>query len=234
MEVWSKIKFVMPTEKDYKLMSSLAERIFIDEEAYPWVAEQYNAEEKTIEIEQVIAIEDDVVEMVTLIHKWIAKLPPSDHKEILMGLTFKVEGTTEYYSSGEQTDYIIERNNGEITIQETGYYGMYHFDNYDGFCETVEEHGIHPQEAVSKEDFDPIFEYTISYNGVYVNDTPPYGPKYPIISKYKRAGEVQEIGDENFIAYFEENGIPYDNETIENLSVDDLYAILARAYRKYG
>ena len=178
MEVRTRIAFVMPTEKDYKLMAHLAGLMFVSEDS--WTVEQYDEKFRRIEFEEALATEDDAIEMVDIINQWMKERPAGETRDILMGIEFKVEGTTTYCSSGEQFDYIIEKKEGKTTIQETEiyyYFGFGYFEDYDEFCETLEGICEDPQKLLPEDEFDPDHDYAVTSSKIYVDETPEYGAK---------------------------------------------------------
>ena len=51
------------------------------------------------------------------------------------------------------------------------------------------------------------------------------------VQRHKETGEVYSLND-TIIEYLKENNLPYDDKTIEELSVDDVYDILGGTYGK--
>ena len=231
-EIWSKFTLVMPTERDYGVMAVIAKMYDRPEN---WPVLNYAEEEKRIEFDEVLAYEDDVIEFASVLneHLQTMKMPTPDYREKMNAVVFAIEGTTMYHNSGEQVDYIIERNIDGITIQETEnyrFYGSYSFDNYEDFCERVEDDWLDPKALLKEEDFDPECEYAVAYSKIYIDRHPEYGQK-KTIDRFKREKEPHSVNEE-IIEYFKANGLPYDDKTIEKLSVEDVYAIMAGEYGK--
>lgn len=192
-EVWTKIEFIMPTEKDYKLMMCFA-KSFDSEDCWP--VEEYDEEQKRIEIEEVLATQDEVVELAEILNNQIEGFSDPNTREICMGLEYQLKGTTEFYNCGEQIDYIIERKNGKTTIRETdNYIYVCCCEDYDEFCDMTEGYCEGIEELLPEDEFDPDCEYAVTYDKVYVDENPEYGPSYPI-EEYMRHGEIFSMLDE--------------------------------------
>lgn len=240
MEVDTRMAFVMPTEKDYNLMAKLAELIFVNEDS--WTVEEYDQSGRSIEFEEAVATIDDAVEMVEMLDQWMIDRPASDTRDALMALKFAVKGTSIYTNDGEQCDFIIKREDGRITIQETPnyvFFGFGYFEDYDEFCDELEGICEDPQKLLPEEQFDPDCEYAITWSKIYVDDTPGYDKGYslkydPLTKKHIREGGVIPDGeivdvDDILAKGLEALGMPNDEESIGRMSIEDAYRALAAA-----
>lgn len=233
--VWTNVELRMPTETDYKVVEVFIKKFF-DDEAH-WPVKDYDKDNLSITIKEVLADEDDVIGFAKVLSKLLCEYAASqddaEFRETIEMVSYAMYGETIFANCGEQIDYIIEKKNKQITVSETEHYtffGCSFFDDYEEFCEIVESICPDVQEIIDEDEYDSDCEYSVTYTNVYVDETPEYGTPYPI-EDYKKFGKIYSTNDE-IIAYLKENNLPYDDETIANLSIDDVYAILAGTYGK--
>lgn len=233
-EVWSRCKMQMTGELDYQIVQLIVSQYYDDDEHWP--VEEYAEEAQSIHFEEVLATQDDVVGFARVltdaIEKVAASFDDAETAQVIKLTSFAIHGTTEFYNSGECIDYIIKRSDGKITIQETSNYmflGAGSCEDYEAFCEMAEGMCSDAADQLSEEEFDPDEDYYVTYREV-LTDRPEFKKPYPI-ERYHEAGKVYSA-NEMIIAYFEENGIPYDETTLASLTVEDVYAIMAGTYGK--
>lgn len=233
-EVYTNVTIKMPTELDYVTVEFFVKNQFDDEDHWP--VESYDKNNLSITIEEVIATKDDVVGFAKVLNEQICKVASDQKagiKEKMEKISYSMYGTTTYPDCDEQVDYIIEKKDKETTVKETEHYtffGSGHFSDYAEFCDNVGEICPNARKLIDEDKFDTDCEYAVTFSKVYVDETPEYGTPYPI-EDYDEDGKIYSANDE-IIAYLKENNLPYDDETIANLSVDDVYAIMEGTYGK--
>lgn len=233
--VWTNVELRMPTETDYKVVEVFIKKFF-DDEAH-WPVKDYDKDNLSITIKEVLADEDDVIGFAKVLSKLLCEYAASQDdaelRETIEMVSYAIYGETLFENCGEQIDYIIEKKNKQITVSETEHYTYFGcgFDDYEEFCDNVEYICPDVREIIGEDEVDSYIEdFFVTFTNVYFHEKPEYGTPYPI-EDYKKFGKVYSTNDE-IIAYLKENNLPYDDATIANLSIDDVYAILAGTYGK--
>jgi hypothetical protein len=178
-EVWTKMEIKMATPKGYAAVAKIFEKLLDEEESWP--VENYDEENMTIEIEEVLATEDEACELGEILDKQFNGISASQKdeeiKKFFRTLEFKIKGTTEYYSSGETKGFIVERKESGVTIKETELYSSFdrdQFEDYDDFCDRLDELNCNLDEIPSEEEFENAFIFFVTYKKVYINNEPEY------------------------------------------------------------
>jgi len=179
----------------------------------------------TIEIEEVYDMGvDETLELAisfnTRLENFIKKNAPQMKTPV-----FKFEGVTSY-DGAEEEAFRIENTDGKITIEETQnyvHYGSGYFSDYDEFC-------LECGEIMEEDEFDSDFEINVCNNVAYVYEYPPYGKKVDV--QHYRLHNVITSADEDIVNYFEENGIPYNEQKLNNLSLIDVMNIMNGTYQE--
>jgi hypothetical protein len=142
-----------------------------------------------------------------------------------------MQGKTIYPNSGEEIDYIIEYKSGRISIRDTGNYTFFtgrFFNSYEEFLEYAKRICTATRELVTEEQFDIDYEYAINRDKIYILDTPEYGEEYSL-EDCKEPGKIYSVKDD-IIDFLEANDIDYDDDMIDNLTMEDIYAMLDGTY----
>jgi hypothetical protein len=191
-EVLTKFSYKMDDEWSYNIIKKLfVEKMDVDE---GWPVEEYNSDNNIIEMEEVMALEGDVVELANKLNNILLKIEAGSEGEVrekIGNLEFILTGTLEATNSGENIAFSIKRENKEITIQETPAYlsfGSAYFGSYDEFCSAVKNWCDAPSELCSEDEFDPDCEYAVVYNKLYVDEEPEYTIKSSVEEYKKRHG----------------------------------------------
>lgn len=132
-EVWSKVEIQMPDEMSYKLVELFVSKLFDDEEHWP--VEEYDKKNFRIEIEAVLATQDDVVGFAEVLTEQLYKYVEGkgdDAIKVINLASFEMHGSTEFYNCGERIDYKIEKKGSELWVSET--------PNYD-YDEEIPQYG---------------------------------------------------------------------------------------------
>ena len=122
-EVWSKVRLSAPTDIDYKILKMYAVKWFDDENQWP-VEEYYDAK-RTIEIEEALADENEVLDFAKVLNHQIRSLAAkvsgnAKLKERLLNWRFELNGETEHYNGGTVNEYVISRRDNHLYISENG------------------------------------------------------------------------------------------------------------------
>lgn len=221
-EVWTDIRMKMPSKRDYSLVKTLFERLFDKEDLFH--VEEYNDKYHYIQLEEVLDTQEIAIELAKAIDGKLRQLNIED-------CSFEMYGNTTLENCGEENSFLIERKNNRLTIREMETYtssDAASYADYEDFCEREFEDG---ECTISKEMFDSADRIYDMGNGDIRVEEPDYGEPRPI-DDYAKPGTIEKIDNNEITSYFEENNIPYDDDTIANLSVEDMYAILAGTYGK--
>ncbi len=192
-----------------------------------WPVELFNEDDFTITIEPVDADKDEVIEFVKLLEmecQNLAKAQP-ELAAYIAKWNYVLEGSTED-NFGDCVAYRIERSPTKISIQETdpfSFRGSMYYGSYEDF---VAEFG----ELCEEGEFDTDYELAVTSNRVFFDEFPPYGEKKSL-DESQKSGSF-ELTNDDIIAYLEKNKIPYDENTLNNLSINDIYAIMGGTYGK--
>ena len=121
-EIYTKLKFTIPKEKEYSLMKYIAKETF-DFPGY-WPVEEYDDDARTITTEDdILKTNDDAVELIKELDSQLKKVADDADEEwirkFIFSICFSVDGETEFINSGERIAFRIERNEkGKITYKE--------------------------------------------------------------------------------------------------------------------
>ncbi len=195
-EVWSNFNYETTGKEEYELLKELFIKIQ-EKNKNVWSVEKWEETQYKIQFESVMADEQEIVDLAKVVDGWLnaqAKNYKKSGKEELAAVAksakFKVEGKTEYYNSGERTEYIIERTARGMTIRETPTFVTVEAEDYEEFCEYVTGDPDEPCELLDEEDFDPENWYAVvDDEKLYVNKTPPYGRKTALENYRKLSAE---------------------------------------------
>ena len=230
-EVSTNFIMCMSTKTDYELVEIIVKSIF---DAEPWQEVGYNKESLSIVVEDWLASVDDVIELAKVVRDQLLEVAGEDDKrrEICEKVSYDIDGITEYFNCGEMAKFNIEKKDKKIIVRRTeGFHEVWldDFEDYEEFCEKI---GDYVREYVSEDSFNKNRRNTCTYTdrAVYIDDTPDYGKQY-VIEEHKETGKVYSFND-TIIEYLKENNLPYDDKTIGELSVDDVYDILGGTYGK--
>ena len=230
-EVSTNIIMCMSTKTDYELVEIIVKSIF---DAEPWVI--YDKENLWIAVEDdfLLADVDDIVILAKRVRVHLLEVAGEvdRRREICEKVSYDIEGITLYYNCGEMVKFNIEKKDKKIIVRQTDNFREVDWSQFEDYEEFCEELGDYVREYVS-EDFFNNHRYgycTCTDTDVYVYDTPDYGKPYDI-EEHKETGKVYSLND-IIIEYLKENNLPYDDKTIEELSVDDVYDILGGTYGK--
>ena len=195
MEIWTDAKVYTNNARDHAVLCTLFQEI-VEKEAL-WDSDLYYDDiPNCIVLEEALAMLDDVVYLAKPIDKALHMLAEAQEdaevKSWLDKLYFKIEATMDSIDDGEQTDLIIERNDGKIFISMRPTYNSYlTSDTYEAFCN---DYYLDPDEneIISEEKFVPNAEICVTYHEVYVNEKPPYGTPFPL-NEYVAFDEREEF-----------------------------------------
>ena len=230
-EVRTDFSISMSTKTDYELVEIIIKNLF---DAEPCQEVVYDKENLWITVDDWLADMDDVVELAKVVRNQLLEVAGEDdrRREICEKVSYDIEGITLYYNCGEMVKFNIEKKDKKIIVRQTDNFREVDWSQFEDYEEFCEELGDYVREYVS-EDFFNNHRYgycTCTDTDVYVYDTPDYGKPYDI-EEHKETGKVYSLND-TIIEYLKENNLPYDDKTIEELSVDDVYDIIGGTYGK--
>ena len=204
MEIWTDIEFTMPTDVDYNIMELIAKNFFDDDDHWP--VEEYNPEARSIKFESVLATQEEAIEFATdlleQINERLSKKASESLRQTFENFTYTMQGHTDNGGYTESV-YVIERQGDKLTMKES----CFSHEDFDGDDEV----------------YDSAFEAW--------SDNPEYGEEINLKGNRIKTGEVFSA-NEMIIEYLKANNLPHDEATIQKLSVDDVYAIMAGTYGK--
>ncbi|MBS7181896.1 MAG: hypothetical protein ACLSHN_10180 [Eubacterium sp.] len=230
-DVRTNFSMCMSTKTDYELVEIIVKSIF---DVEPWVI--YDKENLWIAVEDdfLLADVDDIVILAKRVRDQLLEVAGEDDKrrEICEKVSYDIEGLTTYYNCGEMVEFNIEKKDKKITVRRTDNFREVELDDFEDYEEFCEKIGDYVREYVSEDSFNKNRRNFCTYTdrAVYIGDTPDYGEPYDI-EEHKKTGEVYSFND-TIIEYLKENNLPYDDKTIGELSVDDVYDILGGTYGK--
>lgn len=129
MQILSCVEFTMLNDNDYNIMQWIMKKIH-DSYDNRWDMAENNPETRTIKFEDVLATQDDVVELsaeiIENIIKYLLENAPEQIKNTLCDFTYKIHAYTDN-GGYEETDYIIERKGDKLTMKSSSFF----FEDYD-------------------------------------------------------------------------------------------------------
>lgn len=220
MESYTAFNIKAKDKIGYVYLKAVIKNVFDNDDQWP--VSEYNEDEFTFEFEEAYGTGvDEVMELAITLVDFLGK----QLKRIDPNLTvpaFIIDGIANY--GGEEEAYLIEYGDGNLTIAETPnyvHYGSGYFSDYDDFCNECGD-------ILDEDEFDSDFEINVYKNQAYVYEYPPYQEK--INAKNYRMHNVITSADEDIVAYFEENNIPYDEDKLNNLTIYDVMKIMNGEY----
>ena len=191
-----------------------------------WPVEEFDQDGLRITMEPVDAQQEEVLDFVRLLESEGQQLAASRPElcEFIAQWRYVLEGST-LDEDDLSVGYRVERTPEGVTIQETAPFSFRGSMYYDSYEEFAEEFGA----LCEEEEFDPDCELYVTEAEVFFDEMPPYGEKR---SLEEEAEEDLSLSQEDIIAYFEKNHIPYTQQTLDSLTAADVYAILAGTFGK--
>lgn len=167
-----------------------------------WPVEEYVPSERTIKIESVLATQDDAIEFATELLENIISKMAKGASGNMRGI---IEGLS--YTMHGHTD-------------EGGYTECDYIIERNGNTLTMKESSFSHEV-----DFDDEGEDVYSYEEWC--DNPDYGP----VIDLKKKHEVVSLNDV-IVEYLKSNNLPHDKDSVDKLSVEDVYDIMAGTFGK--
>lgn len=120
MEVWTSLKIKMPTERDYIVIKDIINN-YSNNMRYG-LGEVYDGSDLSISIDEIFEFEEYVIVfaefLLDQICKCAARQKNVEEKKAIEAVSFVIQGYTSYSSGGESYEFIIEKKDNIITVNE--------------------------------------------------------------------------------------------------------------------